>query len=131
MFAIVSFKEMINMKYLKMLILFIVFVPVICLTTYRFMPVSFDAGACGRGFETYIYNKNIDNLKDIYAKNNSITSEISHSNDYTVGYQGRNIFINTVLSYEKDEDTITEEVNFKGKRIWTEMYLWEQIKPGL
>ena len=119
------------MKYLKMLMLLILTVPFFCITVYRFLPVSYDAGACGGGFDTYIFFKNIDSLTDIYAQNNYITSDISVGDDYTVGYQGRDIFITTSLSYDVGSKIINEEVSFKGKRIWTEKYIWEQIKPGL
>ncbi|MBE6008400.1 MAG: hypothetical protein E7235_04280 [Lachnospiraceae bacterium] len=115
------------MKYLKMLILLIALIPFLCITIYRFLPVSYDAGACSGGFDTYIYNKNIDELTELYSENNNILSKVSYGDDFTVSYQGRNIYITTSLSHNEDENIINEDVCFKGKRIWTEKYIWKQL----
>ena len=109
----------------------LVLIPFICVTIYRFLPVSYDAGACGGGFNTYIYNKNIDNLIEIYAGNNNIDSEISATNNFSVKYHGRNIYITAVITYSEENEPIEKEVKFKGKRIWTEKYIWEEIKSEL
>ncbi len=119
------------MKYLKMLVLMIALSCFILIGIYHFLPVSYDAGACGGGFNSYIYNKNIEKLTELYLKNNNIDNAYASNDYYTVGYQGRDLYITTTLSYEDNGETIEEEAYFKGKRIWTEIYIWEQIKSEL
>jgi len=118
------------MKHLKMITLLFMTVPFFCLAIYRFLPAKYDAFACGGGFNSYIYRKSISELSNIYCNNNDISSNVIFTDDYTVGYQGRNIYINATVNYMEDGNIVKEDVSFKGKRIWTEKYIWKEIKPG-
>ena len=90
----------------------------------HFAPVSYDAGACGGGFDAWIFDKYKDELLQKYiAEHNSELSDIELIDDsQKVNYEGRHISVQFDIK-EKDK---THTLYFVGKRVWIETYRWEK-----
>ena len=88
-----------------------------------FAPVSYDAGACGGGFDSWIFNKYKNELLQKYsAEYNSDLSSIEIIDDSKeVNYEGRYISIQFDIN-EKDKQ---HTLYFVGKRVWIETYRWD------
>ena len=86
-------------------------------------PVSYDAGACGGGFDTWIFDKYKDDLLQKYiteykADLNGIEI-IEESKE--IDYKGRHISIQFDIKEKGKEQTLY----FVGKRVWIETYKWD------
>ena len=86
-------------------------------------PVSYDAGACGGGFDTWIFDKYKDDLLQKYiteykADLNGIEI-IEESKE--IDYKGRYISIRFDIKEKGKERTLY----FVGKRVWIETYKWD------
>lgn len=90
-------------------------------------PVDFDAGVCGGGFRTWIFEKQKDTLieKFISEFNSSLTLDDVNIIDGTesVVWNDRNISI----SFDVDLKDERQKVCFTGKRIWIETYKWDNF----
>lgn len=93
------------------------------------LPVNWDAGACGGGFATAVFDRYADELTQKYLAGSDRAEEIlsieplrgTHSADW----EGRNIYLQFDIRYEhKKEGTVTERVSFTGRRYWVERYRW-------
>ncbi len=100
-------------------------------------PVSFDAGACGGGFETAVFDQYADRLiKDNYFyltrdyKNSGADivsiSPVRDSRD--VRYEGKAIYMSfdTIYTFS-DRSTATCRLRFVGERKWIQNYEWKMI----
>jgi len=94
-----------------------------CSLCIRFAPVSYDAGACGGGFDAWIFDKYDNELLQIYiTKYNSDLSNIEIMDDSKeVDYEGRYISIQFDIKEKGKQQTLY----FVGKRVWTETYRWK------
>jgi len=101
----------------------IVLLAITCSLFIHFAPVSYDAGACGGGFDTWIFDKYNNELLQKYIKeHNSDLSSIEIIDDSKeVDYEGRYISIQFDIK-EKDKQ---QTLYFVGKRVWIETYRWE------
>lgn len=94
-------------------------------------PVSFDAGACGGGFATAVYDQYADTLiadnyfhltRDIDRDIVSITP-VRDSRD--VKYEGKAIYMSFDIIYTFDDlTTETDNISFIGERKWIQNYKW-------
>lgn len=104
----------------------IILLGIICALCIHFAPVSHDAGACGGGFDTWIFDKYKDELLQKYiTEHNSELSNIELIDDsQEVNYEGRHISIQFDIR-EKDK---THTLYFVGKRVWVETYRWDMFQ---
>jgi len=105
------------------IIIGIVSIAIVCSLYIHFAPVSYDAGACGGGFDTWIFNKYKNELVQKYiTEHNSDLSNIEIIDDSKeVNYEGRYISI----QFDINEKDIQQTLYFVGKRVWTETYRWD------
>jgi len=101
----------------------IVLFAIACSLCIHLAPVSYDAGACGGGFDTWIFNKYKNELLQKYiTEHNSDLSNIEIIDDSKeVNYEGRYISIQFDIN-EKDKQ---HTLYFVGKRVWIETYRWD------
>ncbi len=98
-------------------------------------PVSFDAGACGGGFATAVYDQYADKLiEDNYFYltrdyNDTEIINISPVRDSRdVRYEGKAIYISFDVIYTfSDRKTETVCLRFVGDRKWIQSYDWKMI----
>ena len=101
----------------------VVLLAIACSLFIHFAPVSYDAGACGGGFDTWIFDKYKNELLQKYiTEHNSDLRNIEIIDDSkVVNYEGRYISIQFDIN-EKDRQ---RTLYFVGKRVWIENYSWE------
>ncbi len=101
----------------------IVLLAIACSLFIHFAPVSYDAGACGGGFDAWIFDKYKNDLLQKYiTEHNSDLSNIEIIDDSKeVNYEGRYISIQFDIN-EKDKQ---RTLYFVGKRVWIENYRWD------
>ena len=98
-------------------------------------PVSFDAGACGGGFATAVYDQYADSLiednyfyltRDTDKEIVSITP-VRESRDVT--YEGKAIYMSFDVVYTfTDRTTETDNISFIGERKWIQNYKWRMAQ---
>ncbi len=105
------------------IIICMVLFAIACSLYVHFAPVSYDAGACGGGFDTFIFDKYKSALLQKYiTEHNSDLSSIEILDDSKeVDYEGR--FISIQFDINENEKQYT--LYFVGKRVWIETYKWE------
>lgn len=100
-------------------------------------PVSFDAGACGGGFATAVFDQYADKLvadnyfyltrglKELGMEACSL-SPVRESRD--VNYEGKAIYMSFDVEYQlADSRSITVPVRFIGERKWIQQYEWRIV----
>ena len=104
----------------------IVVLAVIFSLCIHFAPVSYDAGACGGGFDTWIFDKYKNELLLKYTdEHNSELSNIEIIEDsQEVNYEGRYISI----QFDMKENDKQKTLYFVGKRMWVENYRWNSCQ---
>lgn len=98
-------------------------------------PVSFDAGACGGGFATAVYDQYAEKLiKDNYFQltrdfNDTEVYRISPVRDSReVHYEGKAIYMSFDAEYTFSNRTAeTVKLQFMGERKWIQNYDWRII----
>ncbi len=110
-------------KFIWIITIGIVLFAIACSLCIHFAPVSYDAGACGGGFDTWIFDKYKNELLHKYiTEHNSDISNIEIIDDSKeVNYEGRYISIQFDIN-EKDK---RHTLYFVGKRVWIETYRWD------
>lgn len=96
------------------------------------LPVSSDAGACGGGFATAVYDQYADRLidenyfyltRDIDVKDIVNITPVRESRDVT--YEGKAIYMSFDIIYTfSDLSTATKNISFIGERKWIQNYKW-------
>jgi len=86
------------------------------------LPVSYDAGICGGGFKSYVFQENIEELDSIILEQYDSVRRLSDDKKVieSIEWDGRKIMINIVYLVEGE----TKEFTFIGKRYWIEKYKW-------
>ena len=86
-------------------------------------PVSYDAGACGGGFDTWIFDKYKDDLlqKYITEYNADLNGIEIIEETKEIDYKGRYISIRFDIKESDKEPALY----FVGKRVWIETYEWD------
>ena len=99
-------------------------------------PVSFDAGACGGGFATAIYDQYADRLiednyfyltRDIKDKDVVSISPVRETRD--VKYEGKAIYMSFDIVYTfSDFSSKNKKISFVGERKWIQNYKWRMLE---
>lgn len=104
-------------------------------------PVSFDAGACGGGFATAVYDQYAEKLiednyfyltRDFTASGIEVVSILPVRESRDVKYEGKAIYMSFDLTYTfNDHTTATSKINFMGERKWIQNYRWKLIDNNI
>ena len=99
-------------------------------------PVSFDAGACGGGFATAVYDQYADRLiednyfyltRDIKDKDVVSISPVRETRDVT--YEGKAIYMSFDIVYTfSDFSSKNKKISFVGERKWIQNYKWRMLE---
>lgn len=99
-------------------------------------PVSFDAGACGGGFATAVYDQYADRLiednyfyltRDVKDKDVVSISPVRETRD--VKYEGKAIYMSFDIVYTfSDFSSKNKKVSFVGERKWIQNYKWRMLE---
>lgn len=92
-------------------------------------PVSWDAGGCGGGYVSYIFDKYNGELVGKYMdryRNEKDIVHLSASRDTATGdMDGRKIKLEFDVTYELENgERVTERIGFIGKRYWIDSFKW-------
>lgn len=95
----------------------------------RNLPVDFDAGACGGGYSTFIFDKYNDELVKKYYNGSADKSNISSvkaiRGTHEAEWEDKTLFLQFDIQYEHStQGTVTERVRFIGHRTWFDTYDW-------
>lgn len=95
----------------------------------RGLPVAWDAGACGGGYATFIFDKYSEELTQKFvngsAEKDSIMSARAIRGTQEAEWEERTIFLQFDIQYEhSSQGIITERVRFVGQRTWFDTYDW-------
>jgi len=101
-------------------------------------PVSFDAGACGGGFATAVYDQYAEKLiednyfyltRDIGNKEVVNISPVRESRD--ISYEGKAIYMYFDAVYTfSDRSSEKIRLRFMGERKWIQQYEWRMINES-
>ena len=93
----------------------------------RMLPVEWDAGACGGGYATFVFNKYGKELAQKY------TSRLSNKDDIlcakaicgtqSARWEGQTFYLIFDVQYaDTKQGVVTETVRFIGRRVWIDTY---------
>ncbi len=114
----------------------VVFIVFFAVNIYiSFLPVDFDAGACGGGFRSHIFNKYDDALLENYIRNhcerkyNLKDAEII-PDSYNVTWNTKDdpkkiLFCFKVRYNHPEKGEVIDHVHFTGHRYWFEKYKFD------
>lgn len=95
----------------------------------RILPVEWDAGACGGGYATFVFNKYGKELAQKY------TSRLSNKDDIlcakairgtqSARWEGQTFYLIFDVQYaDAKQGVVTEAVRFVRQRVWFDTYKW-------
>lgn len=93
-------------------------------------PVAWDAGACGGGYVTWIFDKYNKDLTEVFLngmgeEKENIISINSLRGTQSASWEENKIFLTFNIKYEhKDYGLVEEKVNFIGTRYWIDSFKW-------
>ncbi len=95
----------------------------------RTRTVAFDAGACGGGYGTYIFDKYQDRLVNIFLAGNDRAADISDISalrgTQQASWEGQTLYLEFTMQYTHTEaGALQQQVRFVGHRIWFDTYRW-------
>ncbi|MBQ2921625.1 MAG: helix-turn-helix transcriptional regulator [Tyzzerella sp.] len=95
----------------------------------RNLPVDYDAGACGGGYATFIFDKYSEELTEKYVSgmidNSNISSAKAVRGTQEAEWEDQTLFLQFDIQYEHStQGTVTERVRFIGERTWFDTYDW-------
>lgn len=95
----------------------------------RNLPVDWDAGACGGGYATFVFDKYSDELVQKYLdgsdEKDNITSIQAVRGTQAAEWEEQTIFLQFDITYTHDENgEVTERLRFIGQRTWFDTYDW-------
>lgn len=95
----------------------------------RSLPVAWDAGACGGGYATFLFDKYNEELTRKFvngsAEKDSIGSAAAVRGTQEAEWKDRTVFLEFDIRYEHAaQGTVTERVRFIGHRTWFDTYDW-------
>lgn len=110
-------------------VIFILAVVIGSISYIRSLPVDYDAGACGGGYATFIFDKYYEELTGKYVNgridDTNITSVKAIRGTQEAQWEEQTLFLQFDIQYEHpSQGTITERVRFIGKRTWFDTYDW-------
>ena len=95
----------------------------------RSLPIEYDAGACGGGYATFIFDKYNEKLTEKYVSgmtdNSNISSAKAVRGTQEAEWEEQTLFLQFDIQYEHStQGTVTERVRFIGERTWFDTYDW-------
>lgn len=95
----------------------------------RMLPVEWDAGVCGGGYATFVFNKYGKELAQKY------TSRLRNKDDIlcakaicgtqSARWEGQTFYLIFDIQYaDAKQGVVTETVRFIGRRVWIDTYKW-------
>lgn len=95
----------------------------------RNQPVAWDAGACGGGYSTFIFDKYCEELTQKFVNGMEDSSNISSvravRGTQEAEWEDQTIYLQFDIQYEHStQGTLTEKVRFIGHRTWIDTYDW-------
>ncbi len=93
-------------------------------------PVSWDSGACGGGYATWIFDKYSDKLTESFLKGmgeegEKVISIKAIKGTQNAEWKDRQIFLEFDVEYKHEDDgVIIEKISFTGTRYWIESFNW-------
>lgn len=95
----------------------------------RNLPIDYDAGACGGGYATFIFDKYNEELVEKYYNgiedNSSISSIKALRGTQEAEWEDQTLFLQFDIQYEHfSQGTVTERIRFIGQRTWFDTYDW-------
>lgn len=118
-------------KYISLVLLVtLIFGIVISSIIYiRNLPIDYDAGACGGGYATFIFDKYNEELTKKYIDgridDSNIVSVEAVRGTQKAQWEEQTISLQFDIQYiHPSQGTVTERVHFIGKRIWFDTYDW-------
>ncbi len=93
-------------------------------------PVSYDAGACGGGYETYIFDKYHELLLQEHTflspdSQENILSAKAIRGTHSADWEGDTIHLQFDVKYvHKTNGTMIDTMRFTGHRIWRDTFRW-------
>lgn len=93
------------------------------------LPVAWDAGACGGGYATHIFDKYSSKLVQKYLDGSQSKEEIvsiqAVRGTQEATWEDRTIHLHFDIQYEHETNgTVTERITFIGTRYWFDSYKW-------
>ena len=97
----------------------------------RSLPVSWDAGACGGGYATFVFDKYsaelAEKLRSELNDADPASSVQAVRGTQTANWNGRTIVLQFDVTYRHSEHgTVTKSVLFNGRRVWFDAYDWSE-----
>lgn len=93
-------------------------------------PVDWDAGACGGGYSSYIFNKYKDKLTNIFLndidKENIDSFEIIDGTQLVKWKKNKIFVVYDIKLIHKEKGNITLTLDFTGKRLWVDTFKWSR-----
>lgn len=109
---------------MKRIIVALCLIAVVAAGVIHFLPVSIDSAACSGGFETAVFDKYSEKLASDYYDGESNVQANPVEGTHKCSWDGRNICLEFDVEINRADSSSTERLRFDGKRIWTEVYLW-------
>lgn len=111
------------------LLCLILVVSIVIIKYVRNLPVDWDAGACGGGYATFIFDKYSDELTQKFvdgSKNGSdILSAEAIRGTQIAEWEDKTLFLQFDIKFEHSKQgTLTETVRFVGQRTWFDTFDW-------
>lgn len=93
------------------------------------LPVDWDAGVCGGGYATHIFDKYSDELVQKYIDGSDRKDEIisieAVRGTQEAEWEDRTLYLHFDIQYNHStEGTIIERITFIGHRYWFDTYKW-------
>ena len=95
----------------------------------RMLPVEWDAGACGGGYATFVFNKYGKELSQKYAgrlrnKDDILCAKAIRGTQIAM-WEGQTFYLIFDVQYaDTKQGVVTETVRFIGRRVWFDTYKW-------
>jgi len=95
----------------------------------RNLPVDYDAGACGGGYITYIFDKYEDELVQKFIDGSQTsdgwTNVTALRETRHAEWHDKTIYLKFDIQYtDKYSNAVTETIRFIGERIWFDTFKW-------
>ena len=125
-------KDMLNRKH-RIFLVAIVCVFLICIIGgviyIRNLSVDWDAGACGGGYATFIFDKYSEALTQKFVDGSDNRESISNikaiRGTQEAEWEDKTIYLEFDVQYDlPSQGTITERIHFIGQRTWFDTYKW-------
>lgn len=93
----------------------------------RMLPVEWDAGACGGGYATFVFNKYGKELSQKYASRlrnkDDILCAKAIRGTQSARWEGQTFYLIFDVQYaDAKQGVVTETVRFIGRRVWIDTY---------